>query len=326
MGRAKDLRARLKDLRTRLMNSSWVARLMNSSWFRVADRVQEGLMDDDVSLIAGGLSFFGFLSLAPTLLIAAVCVGWILGAERATAEVVAVSESALGPEGSAAISMLLDPAALATGSGWVATGALLTSLYAASRVFAQLQQALNRTWRVRPLEDQTWRQKLGTVAKKRLLSVAVVLVVGLLILASVILKTILGAILAISPGILVDARALLPLVEFSVSTLLITAVLGTVYQVLPDVDLRFRDVAIAAFVAAMGLQLGTKLLSWYLVRFAATSLSGAAATIIVTLLWLYVTAWIVLAGAELAAAIKTVKEQPVAPVDSANPIIPPRVA
>src|SRR5690606_3684517 len=113
--------------------------LLDQPWVKVIRRTQEALMRDDVALVAGGLSFFAFLSLAPTLLVIVVSIGWILGAERATQEVLNVAKNVLGPEGASAIAMLLDAEALTAGSGWVAAGALLTSLYAATRVFIQMQ-------------------------------------------------------------------------------------------------------------------------------------------------------------------------------------------
>jgi len=265
-------------------------------WLVIGRRVVQEVTAGDMTLMAGGISYFGFLSLVPTLLVVVVAVGWVLGAERALEEVLGLSERALGPKGASALSLLLDPASLTAGTGLVAVGAILTSLYASTRVFTQLQQALNQTWGVR-VRRRSWWQDLRVVARKRLLSLVILAGVGIFVLVSVVFKTVLGVAMSV-----IHVSWLGEVAEFGVSTLLVAAVLAAVYRVLPDVWIDRRDVAAGALTAALGLQLAAKVLSWYLVEVAARSLSGAAGTIVVTLLWLYFTAWILLLGAQVVQA------------------------
>lgn len=285
---------------------------VRGAWAVLRDAVRR-LAQDDASLLAGAISFFAFLSLVPALLVAILTTGWVLGRERAIAEVVTVGESLLGPEGASALEVLLGHPSIGEGSAGVALVSTLTALYGGSRAFAQLQVALNRTYEVRVRKGGSWRARVRMVLAKRGISALVVLGIAAAVLLSVVGKTVLAAVAGVTTSLVGDVPVLFSVLELVVSTGILALFLGVVYTVLPDVEVRHRDVAAGAVSAAVLLSFGAKLLSLYLVTVAARSLSGAAATFIVTLLWLYYTSYVVLLGAEITAAIACVRGHPIRP-------------
>lgn len=285
---------------------------LRRAWAVLRDAVQR-LGQDDASLLAGAMSFFAFLSLVPTLLVAILTIGWVLGRERALSEVVSVGDAALGPEGASALEVLLGNPSIGDGSAWVAIASLVTALYGGSRAFVHLQTALNRTFEVRRKVGEGWWERARIVVVKRGVSVLIVLGVAVAMLLSVVAKTVLTVVAGVATSLVGDVPYLFTLVELFVSTGILALFLGVVYTVLPDVEVERRDVAAGATCAAVLLSLGAKLLSLYLVTVAARSLSGAAATFIVTLLWLYYTSYVVLFGAEITAALACVRGHPIRP-------------
>ena len=101
--------------------------------------------------------------------------------------------------------------------------------------------------------------------------------------------------------------------ELLLATAVLALFLALLYRVLPDAEVHRRDVAVGAVLGAVLLQLGTKLLSVYLVSVAARSLTGAAGAIIITLLWLYYSALALLLGAEITAAVAEQRGRPIEP-------------
>ena len=87
-----------------------------------------------------------------------------------------------------------------------------------------------------------------------------------------------------------------------VSLALISFLFAAVFKVLPDCDLRWRDVAVGAIVTAVLFIAGKSLIGWYIGSSAMASTYGAAGGLIVLLLWVYYTSQIFLFGAELARA------------------------
>src|SRR5207247_8515175 len=92
--------------------------------------------------------------------------------------------------------------------------------------------------------------------------------------------------------------ALLPPLHFLVSLLVITALFALMFKVLPDARMDWRDVWFGAAVTALLFTLGKTLIALYLGRTGRASVYGAAASLVVLLLWVYYSAQILLVGAE----------------------------
>ena len=91
---------------------------------------------------------------------------------------------------------------------------------------------------------------------------------------------------------------LLPALNFLISLLMITALFALIFKVLPDAPMNWRDVWFGAAVTALLFTLGKTLIALYLGRTGRTSVYGAAASLVVLLLWVYYSAQILLVGAE----------------------------
>jgi membrane protein len=130
------------------------------------------------------------------------------------------------------------------------------------------------------------------------MSFLMVLVLGLLLLASLLI----GAALAVVNRFLSSypvpgGTGLWDVVNAVVSFGLITLLFAMVYKVLPDVQLAWRDVWVGAFVTALLFTAGRYLIGLYLGRFHEMSAYGAAGSLVVLLVWVYYSAQVFLFGA-----------------------------
>jgi membrane protein len=99
-------------------------------------------------------------------------------------------------------------------------------------------------------------------------------------------------------GIIPDTLPLWSMLNFAVAFAVITLLTGIIYHVLPDVTIHWRDVwAGAAFVAALFVP-GQYLIGVYFARAGIGSAYGAAGSIIILLVWIYLSMQIFLLGAE----------------------------
>jgi membrane protein len=254
---------------------------------------------DRTSLLSGAMAYFALLSLAPLLVIAVAIVGIVFGEEAARERVATDVSAALGEDVGALVRQLLDSAAVDNRTWWTAGIGLVIALYGASRVFAQLQDAMNFVWRVRPKAGRTWREKLRLALRKRLTSFLVVTMVGLLLFASMSLESTLLAFDRWAGGVLPDSPWSWRVIQLLFSSTLIAAFAAVVFRMLPDVELQWRDVWPGAVATGVLATLGTLAIGIYLSRFATTSVSGAAGAVLVTLLWIYYTANVFFLGVEL---------------------------
>ena len=77
---------------------------------------------------------------------------------------------------------------------------------------------------------------------------------------------------------------------------------GTMFRVLPDVMLGWRDVMPAALITAVLFSVGRALIGLYLAHTATASTYGAAGSLVVLLMWVYYSSMILLFGAALTRA------------------------
>jgi len=175
-----------------------------------------------------------------------------------------------------------------------ATATLVSSallLFTASGVFAELRDALNTIWRVRSVPALNW----GQWFRNRLVSMAMVLVVGFLLLVSRVLTTLLTFVserLSGGPGWLSLA------LDTAASVALITLLFATLYRTLPDVKVDWPDVMLGAALTALLFKAGQYLLALFFAYGATTSAYGAAGSFVALLLWVYYSCWILFFGAE----------------------------
>jgi membrane protein len=249
---------------------------------------------DKAPRLAAALAYHTAFSLAPLLIVAIAIAGVALGQEAVQARLTAEIQSMLGPEAAVAVEEILANASR-PGAGLVATAiGIVTLLFGALGFFAQLQDALNTVWGLEPKPGQS----IIAVIRSRVISFAMVLGVGFLLLVSLVLSAFVGAAsgwlgerIALPDGIL---QGLNFVIGFVVTTLLF----AMIYKVLPDARIRWRDVAIGALITSLLFTIGRLLIGLYLGNSAVSSAYGAAGSFVVLLLWIFYSSQILLLGAE----------------------------
>ncbi len=247
--------------------------------------------------LAAALSYYTLLSLAPLVLMTVAVAGLIF--ERATVERRIVTEMGLliGSEGSEVVQTVLrharDPAK-GTLSVVIGTAVLLLG---ATTVFAQLQSSLNRIWKVEE-SSQGSAGMLWLFVKERLLSLAMVLAVGFLLLVSLVIS---AAVVAIGEALggVSNAGMVLEALNLLVSLIVVTVLFATIFKVLPDAPVAWRDVWVGAVTTSVLFIVGKSLIGLYLGRTSIGSPYGAAGSLVVMTVWVFYASMIVFLGAEL---------------------------
>jgi membrane protein len=95
---------------------------------------------------------------------------------------------------------------------------------------------------------------------------------------------------------------LLQVLNLTVSFLVITALFATIFKVLPDAKVAWRDVWVGAAVTALLFVVGKFLIGFYLGRSNPGQAFGAAGSLALLFAWVYYSAMILLFGAEFTQA------------------------
>jgi membrane protein len=252
---------------------------------------------DDGAVISRSIAYYALFSLFPLLLVL-ISVGSSILTAGATQETILALVERIIPVARDLVQGNIEQVLEAQST--VGVLALLGLVWSASGVFMAIYRAVNRAWG-NPKSQLFWSEKL--------FGVAVVLIVGLVLLATTLYSTILD-LLRGWQGAFFDWE--LPagiqtsqLWDWLLTLLLplITAVTFVIlYRTIPRNRVTWRDVWLGGLVAGLSWEAARRLYTWYLSSFSRHSLIyGSVGAIIGFLLWSYLSAMILLLGAEFTA-------------------------
>jgi membrane protein len=252
-------------------------------------------VNDYAQSMGAALAFYTMFSIAPLLLIVISVAGAVFGEEVAHGEIFHQLDQLLGSHGASAVQGLLESAGKRADSVLAtALGSALLFIGATS-VFAELQDALDRIWRA---PYRAGRSGLWGLVRARLLSFGMILGIGFLLIVSLAFSAGLSALGRwgdpLSRGWLSLANA----VELGLGVVLLTVVFAMIYKTMPRARVDWRDVWVGAAVTSILFIAGKLLIGIYIGGSGISTAFGAAASLVVVLLWVYYSAQIFLFGAE----------------------------
>lgn len=251
--------------------------------------------DDNVPRLAAALSYYTIFALAPLLVIAVSIAGFAFGDEAAQGQLYGNLEGLVGEESALALQEMVE-AAYEPRAGALATGlGIAALLFGAAGVFGQLKSAMNTVWEIEERKGKgLWR-----FVRKRFLSFTMVLGVGFLLLVSLAVSTALAAFGNLLAGALPGGEAFWMVANFVVAFAVVTLLFALLFRFLPDADVAWKDVWVGAAITAVLFTIGKTLIGLYLGRGTIGSAFGSAGAVVVVLVWVYYSAIILFAGAEL---------------------------
>ncbi len=261
-------------------------------WKQIVKRAWAENKADNMPIIAGGVAFFGFLSIFPALIALLSLYGLVATPETVARQV--ESLSAQLPESAAQIiSEQLN--AIVANSGRALTFGLIVSilaaLWSASGGVGNLITAVNLAY------DEV---ETRNFVKLKLMSLGMVL-------GSIVFVLITFGLVAVVPAVLhalplgVVGTILAQVVRWVLLLAVFAGALAALYRLAPDRDApRFSWVSLGAVVVTVVWAIVSVGFSLYVDNFGSYDKTyGAIAGVIVLMLWLYLTCYLVLLGAEI---------------------------
>jgi membrane protein len=281
-----------------------VARHVKFAWYN--PRVVLGLITeafgywfrDNVPRLAASLAYYSLLSVAPLLVVVIAVAGLLYGREAAQGQILWQIKDLIGFEAAQAVEAMIAGAYKPAAGVFATLVGVVALFFGASSAVAELQDALNTIWRVAPPQGANGVASLFTMLRNRFLSFAMVMGVGFLLLVSLVISAWLAALGKFFGTYLPLPEPVLESMNLLLSFLVIAIMFAVIYKVLPDVAIAWSDVVIGAVATSLLFSLGKFLIGFYLGKSTFTSTYGAAASIVVILVWVYYSAQIFFLGAE----------------------------
>lgn len=269
-----------------------------------------GFSKDKITKMSGSLAYYTVFSMAPLLIIIISLSGLFLGQQAAEGKVYAQLAGFVGADTAAQLQEIIKNASLAGKSKIAAIIGAITLLVGATTVFAEIQDSINTIWGLKPKPKKGWLKML----KNRFLSFSVIISLGFLLLVSLGITTLIdgfsASLKAYFPNVAVIIFYIINLV---ITLVVITLIFAVIFKVLPDADIKWKDVLSGAITTAVLFMIGKFGISFYISKSNVGSTYGAAGSLVILLLWVYYSSIILYFGAEFTKAFAIKYGSPIHP-------------
>jgi membrane protein len=279
------------------VRSPWLLLKASPQVFR---RASSEWINDNAPRLGAAVAFYGLLSLAPVIVIAVAVAAVVYGQDAAQGRLALEIRGVAGPDVARTIQEIIK-GAYQPRTGVIATLlGLATLAFGASSTFVELHDAMNTIWNVPLPLDRSNAATIIRLIRDRFYSFVTVLGIGFLLLASLVLNAWIAAMRTAVP------RGTTFMILFSV----IAVLFASLYKIVPDVKLKWSDVAPGAIITSLLFVIGKQLMGLYFARTSFRSTYSAAGSPMVVLLWIYYSALLLFWGAEFSKVYtKTVGSQ-----------------
>jgi len=268
----------------------------------------------NASTLAVSLAYYTLFSLTPLLIIAVAIVGFVYGKDAAEGHIIDQLSDYIGPRTARFLQQLIlrsfTPASGITAT--IISGAVL--IYGASTIFYQLRFSLDIIWNVQR------KNRLPVIKwiKMRALPFLLVIMSGVVLLASTVISTLMR-ILALridnaAPGSFLIFQTVSFFIDFAITA----AVFALIFKYVSSAVVAWRVVWAGALFTASLFSLLKVFLVFYFSHTALVSIYGAAASLVILLLWLNYTSQVIFLGAEFIRMYSLQIKCPIVPSEYAS--------
>lgn len=260
--------------------------------------------DEEGMHLAAGVAFYALLSILPAALLFASLSSFFLEPEEITnwlikriGEETPVSPDFIGRTVQGA-SDLRGPLGIA---------GLVGTIFSSTLVFAAIMRCINRTWGFVGTGTRTF-------IRRKLWEFGLLVSMAFLVLVSYAATRLFELVREVRfPGtdyyFVTDSAGwvvFLGLFFF----LAVSSILMLLYKFVPTTTVRWRDVILPSLVAGLALRIANDVLSWYIRSYGYyDTVYGPVTSVIVLLVWVYVSANVVIVGAAMSAALSALSQE-----------------
>ncbi len=267
-------------------------KLIKREW-RVIKEAAVKWDSDNCMRLGAALSYYTIFSLSPLLVVALGIAGLVFGREAAEGQFAYQAEGLLGKPTADAVQKLLTSPKESTNLLASIVG-IVVLFIGASGAFVELKSALNKIWKV----DPKYTSGVKAFVKERLLSFAMVMSIGFLLLVALIANTTLSVMGKYAEHLLPASPVFLQMANLLVSFGGITVLFAMIFKFLPDTTVKWGDVWVGSLLTSLLFSVGKFAIGMYLGQTGIASGFGASSSVVIILVWAYYSSLILFFGAE----------------------------
>ncbi|CAN5286257.1 N/A [soil metagenome] len=251
-------------------------------------------IDDDIITQGAAIAFYTVFSIAPLFILIVAVSGLFMSDEYILAQVDEQLTDLVGPEIAESLNQYLHEVSYTPTGVFTTIIAIITVIFGATTVIAQLKNTLNTIWNVEDVRiNSIWNFVLT-----RLLSFGVILLISFLLIASLLAEAVIGIVSGFFTQALPDINIdLLKIVTELMTVAFAVAFFTLIFKILPDVNAPWTDILVGAMATTVLFLLGKYLIGLYMTASDISAAYRAAGSLVIFIVWVYYNIQTILLGA-----------------------------
>ena len=251
-------------------------------------------VDNKAFRMSAALAYYTVFAIAPMLIVIISLCDIFYGRAAIEGSIYQHIQGFVGHDAAVQIEEIIKNATISREVSWASVIGVCALIFAATGVFAEIQDSINFIWRLKAKPKKGWLKFIIN----RVLSFSMVVSLGFILLVSLIVNSVLDLLGQKLQKLFPDAAVYLAYgVNLIITFITISALFAIIFKVLPDARIQWRDVVIGSFTTAILFMLGKFAIGYYLGKTHISTTYGAAGSVVIILLWVYYSANILYFGA-----------------------------
>jgi membrane protein len=264
-------------------------------WWLVLRQAGSEFLNDNGMKLSASLSYYTIFSIGPVLILIISFAGILFGKDAVKGKLFYQINGLVGNSAALQIQQIIQNIEQSqfTTSGAILGVAIL--IIGATGVFAEIQDSINYIWSLKAKPKKGWLKLLVN----RLLSFSLIVSMGFILMVSLALHAVMDLLYDKLARLFKDTIVLIfQAANYVILFAVISTLFAIIFKVLPDGKIRWKDAYVGAVFTAILFMIGKFLIGFYLGQSSIGDTFGAAASIIIILVWVYYSSIILYFGAE----------------------------
>ena len=262
--------------------------------FSFLKHVIHEFIDDKALKFSASLSYYTIFSIAPFLAIIIAFTSFFFNKESIQGELYPQINQLVGHDAALQIQQMITNIHVSKNSGFATVVSFIVLIVGATGIFSEIQDSINHIWGLKSKP----KRGLIKMVLNRLISFSLIISLGFLLMVSLLLNTVVGAmskqLLKLLPS---NGVYLVDILNDCLMFILLSLLFGIIFKVLPDAKIKWKDVMVGAITTAILFMIGKFCIGFYLGHSNLGIVYGTAGSIIIVMLWVYYSAVILYFGA-----------------------------
>lgn len=265
--------------------------------FSVIKKTFDGFAEHKILKLSASLAYTTIFAMAPLLIMILFLCTIFLQKEAIEGTIYNQIKGFVGSASAEQVQSMIKTSSKATTSFFARVAGIIALLVAATSLFAEIQDSINTIWGVRPKKGAG----IKNFFKTRIISFGIIGSLGFLLLVTLGISTVIDG---FSERLIQHfsniAVVFIYIFNLLLTLFIVTILFGVIFKVLPDAEIKWKQVKTASVVTAILFITGKFLISIYISKTNVGSTFGAAGSLVILLVWVYYSSIILYLGAEFA--------------------------